>query len=831
MKKLILFILLMKCVNVNSQYIYKTYYGDYMSPVDTFRVLNIFVNIIFDQTPNRDTLKDVVTPNWLPGPANTMNVNPPVYLADYMDSDFNPDFHGTYTKRYAQASFNKFIVLGDHVVVNIAQSRITPTNPGAYFNFITLMNSSISLINDLGGLHTINGHDSITDYDGTLVSSSYSFKQKTPSYNGRIDFIQFFFRNSSRYFGTYDGGGTTGYRTDSLLIGGTKCINDGSSIQGRMGNKNLSNPEINPTEVHEMAHDLLGMNNSAHMGGGGPVNYGDLVTLEFNAGGWSLIGSAGSSLISCNGFERWRLNWIGPTNNNIPIAVNHDSSDIEKSDGPKTFYLRDFISYGDAIRIKLPYIDAGALNQYIWLENHRLKPNNGKEDYPAYWETACKDDGIPGIYSYYQVGKDIREGSFGDMLPSLTDHLVPICADGNWDVNLLAGTDIACVNGQSQYIQEYVQENPFSGYNDLKNHYFNSTSGDTLNWKHHRMEMLIKKKNGVITNKLANMGDNDDAFTGTKSITLSTNPASVNVVTYYHTRPDTAGTIYESSRIDNRIIHLSGLHIDMVSQQNGTIRVDVRWNDYDVTKNVRWTGNIVLHENINLAYGKTITFDQNYTPNMHIRNAVTGVFADPTYFTCLGNSSFVMQSTSKVILQNLSSFILESGSRLEINDGAIFTVKSGCTFQVKSGANLVVKGSGRVEVENGGYLCIQSGSNDTLLNNLSVINLRPGYHLGVNTAVLSDPGTCRSQPGQITFTGTGAVNTFNTDVYVQNKIFAADKYYAGNIIYVGYDVTTPPYGDVIVQSGVKVIFDAQNDVFLKNNIIINSGGIVEFVEK
>jgi hypothetical protein len=427
--------------------------------------------------------------------------------------------------------------------------------------------------------------------------------------------------------------------------------------------------------------------------------------------------------------------------------------------------MRDFITYGDAVRIKMPYIDAGALSQYLWLEYHQIHKNN-KEDYPAYWETPCKDDGIPGIYAYYQVGKDcIQSTNIKDLKPSFTDHLVPVCADGNWDVRLLSDMFIACVNGSYQKAQEYFLENPLSGYNDLKNHYFNSIPENTLNWKTDRIEMLITKKNGVITNKLANMGDNEDAFADTMFMSISTNPVPFGVVTYHHTRSDNKGTISKSSRVDNRKIHLSGLRIDMADQQNDTFRVDVRWDDYDVTKDVRWTGDIVLHEKVNLTSGKTVTFDQNNTPNKHIRDSVTGQFAGPTYFTCMGNSSFIMQSSSKVILQNLSSFILESDSRLEINDSAIFTVRSGSTLQIKPGANLAVKGSGRIEVENGGYLCIQSGSNDTLINESSYINLRPGYNLGVNTAVITDQSPCINRAAQIIYTGAGSVNTYYSDIY------------------------------------------------------------------
>lgn len=723
-----------------------------MSPVDTLRALNVFINIVFDQC-NPDTcdpLRNKSTPLWLPGPKNTININPPTYLLDYIDTVFNPNnIHGSFTRRYAEASFNNLIILGDHIVVNIAQSRITTNDPNASFGLQELVDSTIALINDSGGLQTIYGHNNIIDYDGTFISAGYSFKSKPENhYNDRIDLIQFFMRNCTGYHGGMDNGGRASIKIrKSLLINGVGYKNDAGTIQGRIANYNLSYPETQTADVHELAHNLLGMTNTAHMGGGGPLTSGYLVTMEANSGGWSIIGSKRSSLLTCNGFERWRLNWLGPTNSNYSIAASSDSSGIKKSWGNKTFYLRDFVTYGDVVRIKLPYIDNGALNQYIWLENHQIH-NNDKLEYPAYWPRECKEDGVPGIYAYFQVGKDIRESNdkddmYGDSLSRITDHLIPICADGNWDVSLSADSNIACINGSYQNHQHYYQENPFCGYHDLENHYFNSVSGNTQNWKTGRMEHLIKVKNGNVTNKLANMGDNYDAFTGSAYMSISTNPAPVNVITYHHKRYKT-GKINKSIRTDNRKIHLSGLRINMTDQQDGIYKVDVQWDDYDITGDVRWTGDIVLHEEVNLLSNKTITLDQNYTPDKHIRDTVTGLFAGPTYFTCLDNSLFTMQSYSGVILQNLSSFILESGSLLEIDNGSVFTVNSSCTFYVKSGANLVIKGSGKINVNPGGYICIENGANITLQDKLSVINLYNGYKNGVNTDVLSDPGNCVS---------------------------------------------------------------------------------------
>jgi hypothetical protein len=299
----------------------RTYYGDRLYPVDTLRILNFFINIHYDLCDTCDPCRTETTTNWLPGPPNTVNQGLPVYLDDFMDSEYNPaNIHGKFTKRLAEASFNKFIVLGDHVVVNIRQSSVNPTGEG--FNEVRLLDSCISLINQNGGLNAKNGHDSITDYDGCYTKVEKKFRTKPQNFfNNKIDFIQVYFRNCTEKFGNLDAGGYASIiMKKPIRMGNRLFYNDAGTVQGAIKNTNLGYPESMPPDIHELAHNLLGMDNSIHMGGGGPLNSGDLITLEANAGGWSLMGSSGSSLLSCNAFERWRLNWRGPTNNNYPIA-------------------------------------------------------------------------------------------------------------------------------------------------------------------------------------------------------------------------------------------------------------------------------------------------------------------------------------------------------------------------------------------------------------------------------------------------------------------------------------------------------------------------------
>lgn len=770
MNKILLIIMVLCSLDCFSQ-TYRTYYGDKMPPTGRLHTLNFFINIIYDQTPEDDPVKETDTPLWFPGSPNSINNNPPSFLDGFMDNEYVPgNIVGSFTKRFAEASFNQLIITGDFVVINIAQSYITPDSPGKGFNYKQLISKCIELINnDKNGLTTIHGHNSIEDYDRMQINHLLSFQPKDPLSNGRIDMAQFFVRNCTQKHGSNDNGGKTGFEIKQpLKINNALYYFDAATYQGRVGGQDLAHPAYQPTEIHELAHNFLGNSNSAHMGGGGPVDIGDLVTLEFNKGGYSLMGSSGSSMISCNGYERWRLDYRGPTNADHEIAVNNVNADLTKADGAKTFYLRDFVSTGDAIRIKLPYVDYGALNQYIWLENHQIHRNN-KEDYPAYWTEDCKDDGVAGIYAYYQVGKDKREGSYSDMLPPLTDHLIPISAEGNWDIRLLSFKSTAYISNTNTPIQEYYQPNPFSGYCDLENHYFNSITENIIDWKQHRHEFLIKSQNGLISNKLSDMGDNSDPFTGSSVIDLSSNPSISNVITYHH-KAEANGTITKSTtKTNNRKIHLSGLKINMQDQLNGTYKVDISWDSYHVTNPVRWTGDIVLHETVNLLSNNTITLDQNFTPNTHIRNTTTNLFSGPSYFTCLNNSSLILQSNSSFVCENLSSIVFEPGSNLEIHDGATLTIKSGCSLLVKSGSNILIKGNGRINVEAGAYVSFENETNIRFADKLSGINLHKGYLTGVNPNVKLITSNGISDIQSLIFSGSGRIKNGLRKIRAERK--------------------------------------------------------------
>jgi hypothetical protein len=339
---------------------------------------------------------------------------------------------------------------------------------------------------------------------------------------------------------------------------------------------------------------------------------------------------------------------------------------------------------------------------------------------------------------------------------------------------------------------------------------------------------MTKKKDGVIHDSLSSSGDAFDAFTNNTSMSMATNPAPFNVVTYHHERTNSNGTISQSSRINNRKIHLSGLKIDFTEQTGGVMKVDVRWDYYDIGNPVLWTGDIVLHEKVNLLSGSKITLDQNQTPNMHTRNTVTGLFADPTYFTCLDNSEFTMQSGSEVEVKNLGSFLMENGGKLEIKDNAKFMVDASSTLVAEDGANILIGGKGYIKIQDAGYLCVESGANIELTDPSSKIFMHYLALNGVNTTVLPSGYNCISDPLSIPVTGSGRVIIDNhpSDAYIQNATINATITYTTRNAYIGECVTTQTsFGDVTIQSGSNVTVNASGEVFLDSGFEVLAGAV------
>jgi hypothetical protein len=455
-----------------------------------------------------------------------------------------------------------------------------------------------------------------------------------------------------------------------------------------------------PLVTHEIGHSLLGDNNF-HTTGGNHREYGDEMPFFTIQNGYGVMAGAGKTLESCNGYERWRMHWkhanapyyISARNSSNNSYVN---SDISKANGNVSFVLRDFVTYGDAIRIKLPYKDSeDASNQYIWLENHKSGEND-KLDYLHYSDNAnCRPKGIPGIYAYYQIGRDVLSGDPNEVwFKYERDNIRMITAEGYWDYSK-HNTDsynMQCITwANHNYAIHRDSKNPFCGYHDLETHLYPDNSDNTLMLKH-EYPMRRKIIGTTVIDSLVSAGDNRDVFSGYNKINMGTNPSTCNAKTYYNIIRSKKTNFTNQAYRNNQTTYLTGLSIEMIPLANKDVQVNIRWDDYDVTSKTWWTGKISNKEKVNLTSGNYIVLFQNRTPAQPYRDSESGLFAQTTILTCEENSVFTQQSKSVVTLTEKSKLLLKSGSEYTIMQGAILQIPSDCKLEVEDCAILRIKG-------------------------------------------------------------------------------------------------------------------------------------------
>ncbi len=793
-----------------------------------FRALTIAVNIIYDQTPAANPYPNTGDA-WGYTTTEGINNNPPNYLLDLFDVNNSPPYNGCITRLYAESSFNQLIILSDFTVVNIKQSQITPNNPGGSFSRFILMDSVISYINQNGGLNSLYNHNSISDYDFCSLSSKGLVKPLVP--DNKIDLTNFLIRNATLAHGDVAPGNGYSYIGPSkmLKIGNgyygysTATNSDNAGTYQCVGSRNIANTKS--VLEHEIAHYFLG-GNEFHTSGGNHI--GDSFTNTFlgvQMGGYG--GLFGGGLRSCNGYERWRLGWH-PANNTYQIECDGQNGEINTQfSGERIFNLRDFVTTGDAIRIKYPYKDTEySSEQYIWLENHQCGKNDKLDNY-GFINENCRNFNQPGIFCYYQVGKDILESTDINLIypRNEKDNLRQISAEGNYNVNQI-GMYNDCLswagpNGRPRF--EYISQNPFMGVNDLTEVYKGDLSYPKLQHLYNYNYMGSKLKGGVLYDNFPWCVDDLDPYIPTSDgvfLDISSNPSAVNTTTFHsvqyrYPNSSTISFYASNSHKDTRKTHLTGLSIKMIDPYPSntgmkSYMVKVRWDDYDIKQDVNWAGDIVLIEQLNLLTGRTLTLEQSKTPNQIDKDPVSNYFAKTTFLTCESNSICNLATNSAIIVKEKSSLVLNTNSTLSVQNGGIITIEAGSTLQIKAGANLNLIGNAKIVIKSGGHICVESGANINLQNYTSLIVLEDGAIYGANPDLFLSP-SCSST---ITNTGNGAIVDYSQDVYIQNETISTNRYIGGKNIFVGNHVTTTkPYGDVFIQNGADVIFDCKEVTF------------------
>jgi hypothetical protein len=189
------------------------------------------------------------------------------------------------------------------------------------------------------------------------------------------------------------------------------------------------------------------------------------------------------------------------------------------------------------------------------------------------------------------------------------------------------------------------------------------------------------------------------------------------------------------------------------------------------------------------------------------------------------SSTFALPYNGIITIDNGAAMVITG--TVQMSDLNKIIVKSGGTLKFSNLSNIQVSGSGYIEVQAGAYLCIVSGSTINLNSFNSVINLRPGYINGVNP-ILGLTSNCVASPATYATTGSGKINTYLSDIFIQNETLTGNRYVTGNTISAGTNVTsTKPQGPVLVKSASNIVFDAEGNIVLDKGFEVESGALFE----
>ncbi len=217
------------------------------------------------------------------------------------------------------------------------------------------------------------------------------------------------------------GGGST---TLASLSYSNYTVNEGFNITSG----GLSSEEVVGFFPHEVGHELY---HCPHLMGANSTRGNQ---FYFPSSGWGMMSNVSHSMICANAWEAWILNWIDLTTGASNVNSNLESSDDLNTNG--NYEIRDLVTTGDAIRVKLPNVD----NTYLWIENHQklaVSEHKPWKDANPSWQVSNEliPDSENGIYMFIESVADDRENFSTGIVYDLDaiNCIKPINAQGNYD--------------------------------------------------------------------------------------------------------------------------------------------------------------------------------------------------------------------------------------------------------------------------------------------------------------------------------------------------------------------------------------------------------------
>lgn len=664
-------------------------YGWGLSPRDTLRILVFFVEIDYDESPDLD--RD----------ADGNRVWPKGELPAYADELFDPFYkehpEGRLTDYYREISLGNLVVLGDYYPELIREK------------YSDVGSSPSTLMNRLSKRF---GADTAFVTKHGLVASDFDFWEQSPGPGQKkvpvtegfegVDHVMIIFRNYHR-IPSDNGQANT---SSSIRIAGQRSNTYSMFGGGRRFPFGIMR--------HELNHLFLGGNNF-HAGGG---NSAVFRSYQLHVqGGWAMMGAANSSLLTCTGWDRYRMGWKAPDKKFLVSALDAASFEVNGNlsatdiTGEGVYILRDFVVTGDVLRIKLPFIPEEEFQQWLWIENHTTRDHNGSQfDVFQFQHNDCVSDAVPGLFLQMQIDAETKEGSnvYGSVI---ADYLRPVPANGSFDFiweDEPLQTEEYCVNGVAYrpYTLSTDFENPLTGNHELELSLRDDNPPFGILDKNDQIVPMTRRRDGGL-DRLNFNGSFDHAFFegGNESFGIGTNPSSASVLTLVNNRrPRTP-----DSR-NNRTVYLNGISFKILETfPDRSVKIEVRFDDHRLMEDRRWCAPDIVLNNHNpagpdLSVEAELSLARGLTPvRLDAPDTLpdgTSVFNDATRLRTARDAE--LNVAGRIHLRDDSRLIQEGGSVLSLARGSRMILSDSAQIHVKEGAK--VSGKGRFKIRKGAVI-------------------------------------------------------------------------------------------------------------------------------
>lgn len=679
MKTMFLFITLFILSSLNAQHDSPSTLSSrngYILPTSgIIRVLVVFVEIeyqhtSFDPSPEGTSL-------WQKGTL-------PVWKDSLFDAFATSKPKGVITRYFYEASFGNLLVLGDYLlpsddaekpfVVQTSKERI----------------SADEILRQISAQGKFKTRHSLEPSDFDLWTLTHIGEPKiTPSIDKppRFDHICIIVRNS--IYPTHLSGWTAMNCPAPLY--GISC--DTYSIFCTQGTFPFN------IFLHEFNHQLFGGNNF-HAGGSHSKKAGASYFVHLQ-GGWSMMGAAHRSLLTPNAWDRYRLGWKPAEKHWYISALNTHGTEVPTDldafidEHQGIYILRDFMTTGDALRIKLPHIPTSQYQQWLWIENHqKISPF----DRFQYEDDPCMEKALRGIYMYIQIDREHTEGKH--IFDGFADYIYPLPASGMYDFAWKQESvqNNWCLNNNMYYpiILKQSLSNPLTGNHFMELIYGDYNNDGRIDIDEYRVPALLHHDTSYRI-ALPTYGSQSFAFVSHKhkGIRIDTNPSPTNRITCTSATTE----IYQLRAPDIRTVYLNGIHIQILgyhSELDGAIILYIRFDDLTIGRNVRWCADTIMFRSRHPHKSDTLIIEPKVTVTIDRPIAVTrmkkqpdGFFSNPSVFVIDSGAVLLMKKRSRIQLKHQSQMIVKPGATVIMQKKARIITLNQSTFIEQPGAHII----------------------------------------------------------------------------------------------------------------------------------------------